>query len=272
MGKLLVGVAALFAVAFSGWADVLVLRDGTYDRGKVLSSSGSTVTFQSETGQTRTYDMRNVESIQFGPAQATQSSTQQGAYQGAASQSQYPTILAGSQITVRTNETIDTSANAGAPTSDGVVAGRTYSATVAEGIVGQSGNIVVPAGSPAQLVVRQVESGGTFGTPEVVLDLHSITVGRQPYLVSTGPIGQEGTQGLGANRRTATYVGGGAALGTLLGALAGGGKGAAIGAVAGAAAGAGTQILTRGSEVKVPAETQLTFETNQPVQLVPERR
>ncbi len=267
MGKLLAAAAALFALAFNGWADVIVLRNGTYDRGKVLSTSGSTITFQSETGQTRTYDMSNVESLQFQPAQPTQRSGQ------ATAQSQYPVIPAGTQITVRTNEAIDTSSNAGAaPTSSGVVAGKTYSATVARDILGPAGNVVVPAGSPAELVVRQVESGGTFGTPEVVLDLQSITVGGRRYLVSTGPVSQEGDQGLGANRRTATYVGGGAALGTLLGAIAGGGKGAAIGAAAGAAAGAGTQILTRGDEVKVPAETELTFQTDQPVQLVPERR
>ena len=50
-------------------------------------------------------------------------------------------------------------------------------------------------------------------------------------------------------------VGGGAVLGTLIGAIAGGGKGTAIGAVARAGAGAGTQVLTRGKTVKVPAET-----------------
>ena len=41
---------------------------------------------------------------------------------------------------------------------------------------------------------------------------------------------QKGEQGIGKNKRTAEYVGGGAVLGTLLGAIAGGGKGAAIGA------------------------------------------
>ena len=55
--------------------------------------------------------------------------------------------------------------------------------------------------------------------------------------------------------QTNEMVGGGAVLGTLIGAIAGGGKGAAIGAVARAGAGAGTQVLTRGKTVKVPAET-----------------
>ncbi len=62
-------------------------------------------------------------------------------------------------------------------------------------------------------------------------------------------------------------TGGGAVLGTVIGAIAGGGKGAAIGAVGGGAGGAATQVLTRGKEVNVPAETLLTFKLDQPVTL-----
>ena len=71
---------------------------------------------------------------------------------------------------------------------------------------------------------------------------------------------------MGANKRTAKFAGGGAALGAIIGAIAGGGKGAAIGAATGAGAGAGTQIFTRGS-VKVPAESVLTFQLQAPLQL-----
>ncbi|MGE5567437.1 MAG: hypothetical protein ACM3S5_00220 [Rhodospirillales bacterium] len=278
MGKLRVMIAALMVLAFSAWADVIVLRNGTFDRGRFISASGSTITFQSDTGQTRTYYLNEVESLEFQPQQAAQQGTYQGAsgpYQTgtSAAQSQYAVIPAGTQITVRTNEPIDTSTMVSRSTTpNGVVGGRAYSATVAQDIVGQSGNVVVPSGSPAVLVVKEVSTGGTFGTPEVALDLQSISVGGRDFLVSTGPVTQQGEQGLGANRRTAGFVGGGAALGTLVGALAGGGKGAAIGAVTGAAAGAGTQILTRGSDVKVPAETLLTFQTTQPVELLPEQR
>jgi len=62
-------------------------------------------------------------------------------------------------------------------------------------------------------------------------------------------------------------IGGGAAIGTVIGAIAGGGKGAAIGAATGAAAGAGAQVLTKGKEVQVPAETVLTFRLTQPLNL-----
>ena len=72
---------------------------------------------------------------------------------------------------------------------------------------------------------------------------------------------------IGVNKRTGTYVGGGALLGAIIGGIAGGGKGAAIGAGAGAAAGAGTQVLTRGKNVKVPAESLLTFRLEQPLEM-----
>jgi hypothetical protein len=62
-------------------------------------------------------------------------------------------------------------------------------------------------------------------------------------------------------------VGGGAVLGTLIGAIAGGGKGAAIGAAVGAAGGATAQVLTRGEEIRVPAESVLTFRLDQPWRL-----
>jgi len=58
----------------------------------------------------------------------------------------------------------------------------------------------------------------------------------------------------------------------LLGAIAGGGKGAAIGAVAGAAAGGTTQVLTRGKEVKVPAESTLRFKLDKPLRLESNQR
>jgi uncharacterized protein YcfJ len=105
-----------------------------------------------------------------------------------------------------------------------------------------------------------VNSGGTTGSPQLVLDLQSITVNGRRYRVSTEDISQTSNAGIGKNRRTAEMVGGGAVLGTLLGAIAGGGKGATIGAIAGGAAGGTAQVLTRGRQVKVPAETILRFQ------------
>jgi hypothetical protein len=110
-------------------------------------------------------------------------------------------------------------------------------------------------------------SGGQTGSPEMVLDLQSITVDGRRYLVSANDVALESETGIGRNRRTAETVGAGAALGTIIGAIAGGGKGAAIGVLVGAAGGAGVQVLTRGRDVQVPAETALTFRLDRAVTL-----
>jgi len=71
----------------------------------------------------------------------------------------------------------------------------------------------------------------------------------------------------GKGKRTAVLAGGGAALGGIIGALAGGGKGAAIGAAAGAGAGTGGAAFTGNKEIVLPAESDLTFELSQPLEI-----
>jgi hypothetical protein len=163
----------------------------------------------------------------------------------------YGTIDAGTTINVRTNETIKADdAN-----------GQTFTGTVAEDVMNRSGNIVVPKGSEVEMVVNQVSSN------ELALDLSSIMVNGRRYSVESSDqiVTGERKQGIGANKRTGKYVGGGAAIGAIIGAIAGGGKGAAVGAGVGAAAGAGTQVLTRGDSVRVPSESLLTFRLQQPM-------
>jgi hypothetical protein len=164
----------------------------------------------------------------------------------------------GTEIVVRTNEAIDSAT---------ATEGRTFSGTVEQDVTGSSGQVLVPKSSTADLVVRTVSSGGTTGSPQLALDLQALNIGGHRYEVSTSDLEQKNNQGIGKNRRTGEYVGGGAALGTLLGAIAGGGKGAAIGAVAGAAAGGTAQVLTKGKQVKVPAETTLRFKLDRPLHL-----
>jgi hypothetical protein len=161
------------------------------------------------------------------------------------------TIDAGTTITARTNETI--SAN----NSDG----RVFSGVVDQDVLDRNGSSVIPRGSSVELIVRKLANN------QVALDLDSVTINGQRYGVQTegNVISSQQREGLGANKRTGEFVGGGALLGAIIGAVAGGGKGAAIGAGAGAAAGAGTQVLTRGKNVNVPAESLLTFRLAQPL-------
>jgi len=70
---------------------------------------------------------------------------------------------------------------------------------------------------------------------------------------------------------TAKRTVGGAAVGSIIGALAGGGKGAAIGAGVGGGVGAGSEVITKGDQVKVPSETLLDFTLQQEL-LIPTHR
>lgn len=184
----------------------------------------------------------------------TQTSAPAGPVQAATTQSDM--IPAGTTVAVRTNQSISSSE-----------AGKTFSAELAQDITNQSGELLAPQGSPAELVILETSSGGAVGTRAVELGLRSVTVGGRTHQVTTAGVTQRGNEGLGTNRRTAEMVGGGAAFGTLIGAIAGGGKGAVIGAVAGAANGAAAQVYARGKEVNVPAETVLSFRLDQALQL-----
>jgi hypothetical protein len=165
-------------------------------------------------------------------------------------------ISAGTAFAVRTNQEINSDQ-----------AGQTFSAEVAQDIQTRSGEVLVPKGSPAELVILETDSGGVTGTRKVALGLRSVTVSGKKHSVTTASNEQRGAEGIGQNRRTAEMVGGGALLGTLVGAIAGGGKGAAVGAAVGAAGGAAAQVLTRGDRVNVPAETVLNFRLDQPWRL-----
>lgn len=165
---------------------------------------------------------------------------------------QVRTIGTGTSISVRTNETID------AKKSDG----RVFTGVVDQDVTDANNNVAIPKGSNAELIVKKLSN------KELTLDLESVTVNGQRYAVAADAsrLSSEQRDGVGKNKRTAEYIGGGAALGAIIGAIAGGGKGAAIGAAAGAGAGAGTQVLTRGKSVKVPAESLLTFRLEQSLQ------
>ena len=168
-------------------------------------------------------------------------------------------LPANTQLVIRTNENINgTQADVG----------KTYSAEVARTIEDQKGSVLVPKGAPVQLTIASVKNP-MLGEYQAELALHSITINGRRYLVSTTTVTEQGSGGLGKNKKTAEMVGGGALLGTVIGAVAGGGKGAAIGAVVGGAGGAGAQVLTKGKQVKVPAESVLTFQLSRPIQLRP---
>jgi hypothetical protein len=256
----------------------ITLRDGTKVAGTVTSSTPTEVTLNMDSGGTRTVLTKDVKSMEYGDGSTAASSAAAAAPslpappvadaprpervhpEASAIQTKTFVIPAGTEVSVRNDETID-SGNA----SDG----QTYAAEVTADVRDANGAVVIPRGANAQLVIKSASGGGHIrGASDLVVDLRSISVGGKQYLVDASDIEQKGKSGIGANKRTGEFVGGGAALGAVIGAIAGQGKGAAIGAASGAGAGALGQILTKGSSVKIPAETVMTFKLDSPVKIV----
>lgn len=153
------------------------------------------------------------------------------------------TIPAGSHATVRLNTPLS---SATART------GEVWSGTLTHDIV-EHGKVVVRAGSPVKGKVTYVNRSGRLHKPgALTLRLRSIN-GETVYSSAVSRKGKSHTKG------NAEKIGGGAGAGAVIGALAGGGKGAAIGAGAGAAAGTGVAAATGKEEVRIPAESVLTF-------------
>ena len=73
----------------------------------------------------------------------------------------------------------------------------------------------------------------------------------------------------GESAGTLKQVGGSAGIGALIGAIADGGEGAAIGAAIGAGAGAAVAAVTPGKQVKIPAQTLLSFKLDRPFTVRP---
>jgi hypothetical protein len=237
----------------------VVLRDGTVIVGDFVSGSPQNVVVQDNNGVRRRFDLNQVRSIEFGDERAMPA--RGGDSADRMNRDRYPhdwaVLPPGTSISVRTDEDID---------SRNAAEGRTFPASILQDVLDADGRVLIPRGSPATLVVRRVNESGTVTSASYVLDLDAIRVNGRRYVVNTEDI-TAGQTGIGKNRRTGEYVGGGAVLGTLLGAIAGGGKGAAIGAVAGAAAGGGAQVLTKGREIRVPAETVLNFRLEESLHL-----
>jgi len=134
--------------------------------------------------------------------------------------------------------------------------------------VDSEGRLAIPRGSDATLIIRSASGQGKLqGRSDLAVDLGSVAVGGRSYRLETTDFVAKGKEGVGTNKRTGVFAGGGAALGGIIGAIAGGGKGAAIGALSGAGAGTATQALTRGKAVRIAPETVLSFKLEAPVRI-----
>jgi len=265
----------------------VMMRDGTQVAGAVLATSPTEIKLVGADTITRTIPMSQVRSIDYGdatpapvpaptaPAPAPAASAPPRASQPRAAApppheyhphpvesaitSKTYELPVGTELSVRTEETIDSSKAS---------EGQTYAAEITSDVRDDNGDVVIPRGSNAQIVIVSSSKGGKIrGASDLVLDLATVSIDGRAYRISTADVDRRGKDGVGANKRTGVFTGGGAALGAIIGAIAGGGKGAAIGAASGAGAGAVTQVVTKGS-IKVPVETVLTFKLDRPFRIV----
>ncbi|HWF39281.1 MAG TPA: BON domain-containing protein [Candidatus Acidoferrales bacterium] len=165
------------------------------------------------------------------------------------------TIPAGSTVTIRMIDGVDSSVNK---------AGEIFHASLeAPLVVGDQ--VVIPRGVDVYVRLSDASSAGHLsGKSELHLELIKLEYQGRSYPLVSNTYSVEGSS---RGKNTAEKVGGGAALGAIIGALAGGGRGAAIGAGVGGGAGGVYQGATKGKQVKVPSETKLDFQLDQPVSI-----
>ena len=158
-------------------------------------------------------------------------------------------LPAGTRFSVRLDHAISTATSR---------PGEQFSATLNSPVL-VDGKTVVPAGARVEgYVISSAPSGRLKGRAVLSLGLSKVWLSdNESVRIST----KSHTQTSSAHKkRNFAWIGGGSGGGALIGALAGGGQGAAIGAASGAAAGLAGAVVTGRKQVKLPAETALTFQ------------
>jgi hypothetical protein len=256
-------VIALCVAASMAWADSLELKNGSLIIGKFTGGTDSEISFQVGSSVQK-YDLADIASLKFGSETAPSDESvnarpsETGTVAGAQA-SAHVTIPAGTRISVRTIDRIDSTKNR---------PGDRFEASLEEPLT-IDGNVVVAKGADVYGRLTESNKSGTFtGRSQLQLELTGIVVNGQTVPVVTREYELTGkSRGASTAKRTI----GGAAVGSIIGALAGGGKGAGIGAAIGGGAGAGSEVITKGDQVKIPSETLLDFTLEQEVTIPMQR-
>jgi hypothetical protein len=269
-------VVAVMSLTAAGFADTLILKDGTEVTGYYEGGTSRVIRFQTGDG-VREFDLLAVSEIRFGgdvvqstpaiqaapvrepvvtevPRLATPADrTPPGASQAAIGTAF--TLPRGSNVLIRMIDAIDSEENE---------AGQAFRASLAEPLLVE-GIEVAPIDAPVRgRIVDASGAGRVRGSAELRLELTQIVVNGITYVLSTSEY-EEVAEGRGTE--TAERVGTGAGVGALIGLIAGGGKGAAIGAGIGAGAAGTVQVLTKGEKLYIPAETLLGFTLSEPLSI-----
>lgn len=266
----LVPGALILVLASVASTDTVITREGASDSGQFLGAKEGTIPFTDTNGIGYTFPLRDVQSLVFTSAKDTVTVRNGTLYSG--------TFTGADPLAFKDNLGILYEF----PRKD-VESLVLSTATVAQAQVPPQGAKVIPTGTEIRIRTNEhidsdsaqpglllSETGGAVGSPNLVLDLDVVTISGRVHGVYGSELKQSNDKGFGKNKRTAEFLGGGAAIGGLFGAIFGGGQGAAMGAASGAGGGFLTQLFTRGKHVKVPAETVLHFRLERPLVLQPQ--
>lgn len=164
-------------------------------------------------------------------------------------------IPAGTPVHVQMIDSVDSATNH---------AGDIFRASLAFPIV-VNGEPIVPTGTDVFVKLTNSSSAGRMtGRSELTLQLARLDFQGMSYALSSDDYKDVGKS---RGKRTAETVGIGAAAGAVIGGIFGGGKGAAIGAGVGGGGGAAAEAATKGQQVRIPSETKLDFNLQQPVEI-----
>ena len=254
----------LWLGATLAWSDTLELKNGSLIKGKFLGGTESEISFQVGSSVQK-YNLADIVSLKFDsersasdqpkPSTSSLPSEPQPAEHARMETPAYVTIPAGTRITVRTIDAIDSTQNQ---------VGDRFQASLEEPLRVDGSEIVSTDAGVYGRLAESKESGTFTGRSRLRLELTAFVVNGQTVPIVTGDYELTGkSRGASTAKRTV----GGAAVGSIIGALAGGGKGAAIGAGVGAGACAGSETITKGDQVKVPSETLIEFTLQQDVSI-----
>jgi hypothetical protein len=159
----------------------------------------------------------------------------------------------GTELDVVLNQSISTAANR---------SGDRFQATLASPVVVDDKTVIPKDALVTGHIVDARPSGRLKGVARLQLTLDALEVNGQTYGIATGDFGRTGKN---HNKRNGMLIGGGAGLGAIIGGVAGGGVGALIGSSVGAGAGTAGAAFTGKKDIRVPAETILSFRLARPV-------
>ncbi len=165
------------------------------------------------------------------------------------------TVPRGTAVRVRLSHAVSTKTNR---------PGDGFRATLDSPLV-IGGKTVLPRGAEVRGAIKESEESGRLkGRAVLVLSLQSVVWQGRIHALTT-----ETHRSVSADhkKRNAFLIGGGSGVGALLGGIFGGGKGALIGAGAGAGAGTAGAAATGKREIRIPAESVLTFRLREPLRI-----